>query len=484
MIPSSKSFTSRLVAPIAAICFIAMFFSWTALSDGLLLRGQKQKDYYNLLLDGFLKGQLSMDVEVPEKLLECPNPYDPELRPEGVGLHDATLYRGKYYLYFGPVPTIVFLLPFRLVTHVALPVGAAILFAAILGFAICVFLLEHLRQNRFSGVSTGFALLVYVSFGLCSGVPFLLRRHSLYDLPITSGWLFSVAALASLYAALVSSKNPLRWSGCAGLFLGLAVGSRLTCVATTPILLLLWFAKPSDQKRESKIDRLKPLLAAIVPLVCIAAMLGLYNFLRFGDLLETGQRYQLSGLYETRMQKFSLGNIPRHLGAYFLAEIETSRIFPFVHLKSVPLPWGGDFGFGILIGTPMIWFSVFALIGLFANRNIRFAQNNFRVLCILFTWAFAANCFLMSAYFFMAIRYICDFLPFLAFLGSVGTMFALHAIQTLRRPVRLLISTLVLATLIYSDFMNIGASIDVYRRLPEFNPELFNSLKIFSERFV
>ena len=38
-------------------------------------------DHFNLLSHGFQKGQLSLDLPVPQALLDSKNPYDPALRP-------------------------------------------------------------------------------------------------------------------------------------------------------------------------------------------------------------------------------------------------------------------------------------------------------------------------------------------------------------------------------------------------------------------
>src|SRR3954471_136744 len=91
----------ELLGILAAGLIVLAFDVWTVRSSGDPWHfGRKQNDYYNLLLDGWTSGQLSLKVDVPEALLNLRDPYDPQLRPAGVGLHDASFYRGKYYLYF------------------------------------------------------------------------------------------------------------------------------------------------------------------------------------------------------------------------------------------------------------------------------------------------------------------------------------------------------------------------------------------------
>ena len=116
--------------------WVGGFYIWTARHEGVSWNfGQRQTDYYNLLVDGFLDGHLYMKVEVPEALLTLVDPYNPDTRPPGIALHDASMYRGRYYIYFGAAPVVTLLLPFRVLTGgVALPLPAALLVFTYAGY--------------------------------------------------------------------------------------------------------------------------------------------------------------------------------------------------------------------------------------------------------------------------------------------------------------------------------------------------------------
>src|SRR5690349_9943401 len=77
---------------IALICVVVGWFDvWTVRSSADPWRfGREQKDYYNVLLHGWLHGQLAMQVDVPDALLKLADPYDPRTRPAGLALHDAS----------------------------------------------------------------------------------------------------------------------------------------------------------------------------------------------------------------------------------------------------------------------------------------------------------------------------------------------------------------------------------------------------------
>src|SRR5262249_46036284 len=67
---------------------------------------------YPLLTDAFRAGQTSLRVQPPAALLALPDPFDP-VANASLRLHDASLYHGKYYLYFGPTPALVLFLPYK-----------------------------------------------------------------------------------------------------------------------------------------------------------------------------------------------------------------------------------------------------------------------------------------------------------------------------------------------------------------------------------
>ena len=67
---------------------------------------RREGDYYNLLVDGFRHGHLYLPVKPEPELLALENPYDP-VANAAYRLLDPSLYNGRYYLYFGPVPAVV-----------------------------------------------------------------------------------------------------------------------------------------------------------------------------------------------------------------------------------------------------------------------------------------------------------------------------------------------------------------------------------------
>ena len=115
-----------------ALSAVLWFFHWTVEAN----RGFDDwgdLDYYRLLVRGWKKGHLYIDREPAPELLALADPYDPALNhPYKMG--DVSLYRGKYYLYFGVAPALTLLFPYALLTGREMLMGPAALTFVSLAF--------------------------------------------------------------------------------------------------------------------------------------------------------------------------------------------------------------------------------------------------------------------------------------------------------------------------------------------------------------
>src|SRR5687768_12582189 len=144
----------RIWIALIVLATLAYYF-WTAtLSCGGAppIHGE-ETDHFNLLSRGFKKGHLYLDGEVPEALVNAANPYDPKLRENVRVLHDASYYRGKYYIYFGPAPVVTLLLPFSLLTGRDLPLNYAVWFYCSIGYLALAGSFLFLRRRHYPGTS-------------------------------------------------------------------------------------------------------------------------------------------------------------------------------------------------------------------------------------------------------------------------------------------------------------------------------------------
>jgi hypothetical protein len=400
--------------------------AWTSLEEWSFPRVKgPQNDYYNLLVAGFRKGSLALDVKVPDRLKNAENPWDPSKRPPDVGMHDISYNDGHYYLYFGVVPAVVLFWPFRFLTGNDLPfVYSSILFA--LGsLLVAAWLWLRIVRDNFPRAGLGTKLGGLAAITLAGGQLVLARRTAIWEMPIAAGHYYVICMVASGYVAL-RSKRPWGWLAVSGTCLGLAFGSRPTLAAAgaglaTLVLAVGWQGFPQGRWRSMARRSALAAFSAGVPLAAIIACLFAYNQARFGNPLEFGLNYQLNSNYERVARHFSLSFIRYNFPLYFLKAPQWGRYFPFIHPVTFPLSrpagyYGYEYVYGALIVCPILWWTT-----CLAGCARRVARNP---VLAAFSAMIAATALATSAFLLCfntaAARYTVDFLPWWVWLGALG----------------------------------------------------------------
>ena len=99
--------------------------------------GGDNAQQYAELAKAMADGQLYLEVDPPQWLVDMDNPYDKGAREElqkQTGeeyLFDVAYYEGHYYVYFGVVPVLLFYLPFYLLTGASFPTAIGVLVSCI-----------------------------------------------------------------------------------------------------------------------------------------------------------------------------------------------------------------------------------------------------------------------------------------------------------------------------------------------------------------
>ncbi|MEO6244575.1 MAG: hypothetical protein ABIQ12_03990 [Opitutaceae bacterium] len=420
--PQSNGRKMERVAVFSLCMAIGWFYLWTVRSTGEPWDfGHEQRDYYNRLIDGYLVGQLHMKTAVPEALLKLENPYDPAQRPPGVGLHDASLYRGKYYVYFGAAPMVLLMLPFRVITGMDMPLAVAVLVFVYLGFLASTVVFLAIRRRYFPTAGLGVVLWGVLALGLASATPGLLRRPEMWELPIAGGYCFAMLALGALWQSLHAARGRARWWASAGLCLGLAIASRPTYLfagglLAAPLVWWWWQARRVPWRL---------LLAATLPLAAIGAAMAWHNWARFGDPLQFGQAYQLSFDYESKLPHFATRYVPFTFYAHFFGPAEWTRYFPFISRGDLGVaPEGftvhrGDI-YGLLTHFPIMWLALLAPLALWRrNADERGPLGAWLTAAALL---FAGTGGVMLLFFSALARYQVEFVPAFLLLAGVGLL--------------------------------------------------------------
>lgn len=261
----------RLILPFErpwfALLFSLVFFMLLTSVRGVPWRATSRA-YYNYQADAWLHGQIGLRV-LPEDT------------------QDLTLYQGQYYLYWGPLPSLLMLPAVAVFGLNASDVLQSILFGSV-NAALLALLLRRVSQRGMISLEPWQRGLMVLFFTL--GTP-----HTTLT-PVGKVWFtgqviaFTCILLAYLAAFSLEDGPAFFWTGCAVAAIFLTRQS-----AVLSALFLVWYLL-----RRHWAFRWKRLLGycllALLPVIIAFLFQGWYNFIRFGNPLETGTTHQL--MYE------------------------------------------------------------------------------------------------------------------------------------------------------------------------------------------
>jgi hypothetical protein len=464
------------VSVLLAVTLIAWFFVWTVDPEGnrpvLEATGE---GYYNLLTRGFLKGQTALDRVVEPAMLALKDPYNPAERA-GKGLHDASCYQGRYFIYFGVTPVVVAFAPVRLLTGQFIDERFVIVGFAWAGFLLSVTVLLDVRRRHFAGAPGWVLLLGVLALGLATMVPPLLRRPSIWEVPIAAGYAGFMLTLLCTWRAIRAKRGGWIWLGAASLAMGLTVGARPTylpgaVVLLAPIALRWWVERPNPWRGLAA--------AALGPIIAVGAGLAAYNYVRFGSITEFGQTYQMAGDDIRGLKLFGPGYMAYNFRIYILAAAGLSPFFPFITVIDPPVAPTGQFGiedpYGLLPCLPWVVLAAVALRarpGSGAGHELTFwvagtLAAALATMAVVFCFGGACG------------RYMVDFTPALTLLAGVG---ALALMVRNRGFLRRMSGGLVVVLAVWSASFGLLASFQHNGLLQVEHPKVYRGLALAFNR--
>jgi hypothetical protein len=348
---------------------------WSALLAALVLlvtvvefslvhpNGDYNVTYFDELADAFLAGQTYLLRSPPPDMMALPDPWDPAANarfrePPSIpgqrftGVHDLSLYQGRLYLQWGPVPAII-LIPLRWVAGGDLPMGRLVLVVetiAALCYVAATMKLAHLAGLPRSRLTS---LVTVVAITFCPAWTFILDRIAVYETGVFIAQLFMALALLSIVAAfegrLRHGKGAFGLLAIGSLCLGLVVNCRPNLALLglmVPVVLLVWYR--TAQQRVSWQRCVTAAIALGGPAALLLACVLGYNAWRFGNILESGQDWLLwAGDESITLHKFSylsFGRVVPNIWYYFFSPPSFAPDLPiFVRPKLVePGSWMGS----------------------------------------------------------------------------------------------------------------------------------------------
>lgn len=461
--------------------------------------------FYDPLANGFASGSLSLAEDPDPAILALSNPYDPGERRGVEFPMDYSIYEGKYYLYFGPVPAIplVILKLFGFGT-----IGDQYLvFAGVLGLFLFQSLLIVWINNRFFPTLPGWIIPICIFFaGLIAPLGRLLTDGRVYETAIAWGACFFLGGFYFLVTALDEQDRSAWRFVAAGACLAIAVGSRITEVLPVGIvsLMLLYFAIRTYTQTRSFSKASYPLAMVGLPLALGIAILGWYNWARFGNVFETGISYQMTtpNLQKYRDVLYSPLYILPNTYNYVAAPPEVSREFPFLksirgkgHLRfpkiKLPRVYYTRSMTGILYTTPFVLLAGLSVFALPFMKNKKDessanAQDNFLLRWIIVTLfgSFLIAFLLNLSFFWVETRYFLDFTPPLILLSIIGFWLAYRSLARwplLSKSFLAIGIVLMMVSVLVSNLVLFSNQATVYR---DKFPEMWNFLSDISSKII
>jgi hypothetical protein len=434
---------------------------------------------YNLLTDAYLQGQLSLLIAPDPRLLQLSDPYDPNQNGAIGHLHDMSLYKGKYYVYFGPAAAVTLFLPFRLLLGIPLPDRLAACFFGTAAFiAACLFLKTALA--RFCPRTPRF-----IFYGLCYALgfsnifPSVLRRPQFYEIAITSGQCFLIWGLYLLLRASLDEKQSTLRLALGGASLGMAVLARPSLLFGGLALVWTFLLKDDIGLKEKQ----RRFLIAAAPYAAMLILVGIHNYLRFDSPFQFGIRYQLADLNSSKVQFFSAGRLFGNAFLYSLYPPKISATFPYLGLFLPSLkPEANYILFEPIAG--LFWLSPLCLALLLLPVLVVGKQNG-AAKCGLLAFigvltVIGAILFLLDASLMATVRYLADFASLFFITAAITGLRTAEMISSpvlKRGAIGIIVSLAVLGIVIGFP---IGL-VSQYSSLKDSAPGQFESLKRLSQ---
>lgn len=484
---------------------IVLFAYFWYVTNGTLTTWTPYSSYFNRLGSAFSAGQLHLLEQPPEELLALDNPYNFYNRQEIKGyLWDAVLYQGKYYFYWGAVPGLLvwavkwFAGPEVIVEdqHLILAFNAGL-------NLIIALLLVRLRKAFYPSVPAWTLLPLVLLAGLAVPVLWLISSPNVYEVAIAGGQFFLFLGLYAAVRYITREDGGPGWLLAAGFAWGAAVNCRYNLAVAVIFfsLLLVWRAL---RQKDSPAVVLARLAWLGVPLLLWVAAMGWYNFARFGSVLETGHRYQLTGamLTEDYNTTFSLTYLLPNAYSYLARPLEwSSSGFPFIrasYVTDTTWPWWirlpdhyqyWEQVSGVLTSIPALLAVLFPALGMTRAAWLWINERSEpkpivpgeRWMWILL--AGGAVCLIapLLMYTYSAMRYLADVVPLLVVLAAMGywkIWMGLRGRSFWRGTLSLIFLVLTVVSIIMSLMANFTNG---EKRFEANNPALYYQMERFFE---
>lgn len=277
------------------------------------------------------RGEVFLAAKAPEGMADMEDPYDAVLRRSLYGeesdvgdMSDTGFYKGRYFVYFGIAPIIIFYVPFYMITGTHIATRTVVFILCALNAMAVLFLLYELCKKYFKELPFVLYLMSSVLFTFGAGQLFLTRSPDFYSVPIHFALTCTLAGLGCFIKALniiedsVVTKIGAEMSGnsnnvvreesklpgkvnaavtalyaVGALFMALTAASRPQFLIASFLTIVLFWNEVFKSRRLLSLKSIGKTVAFVLPYVLVAAGIMYYNYIRFGNVFDFGANYNL-----------------------------------------------------------------------------------------------------------------------------------------------------------------------------------------------
>lgn len=291
---------------------------------GLIKFGHKHLDlephlnYFRDLADAFLHGKLGL------------------INPKTIG--DLVLFDGNYYLYWPPVPTLIYV-PLVALFGTQLPDALISSLFGMINVWLVMRICNHLSEKYSLELNAKHIIWIGIFWGLGTVHFYMSKEGTIW---YVSQIMAQTFLLASVFSLLSENRYKLLISG---IFYALAVYTRNHLIFSIIFLFFLYF----PLKKAIKIPKIfKDGLLFILPFLICTCLNFWYNYARFGNIIENGiQFHNMAPYFKENYELYGYFSWHYFPHNFFIEVIH----FPTLLLHTPFIKHEAE-GFGFIWGSP------------------------------------------------------------------------------------------------------------------------------------
>ena len=367
-IPYTKKNKLQLLV-IIYVTLLAIWLVYWITDTSLIKTEDKTNDYITPYMgqavDMVLDGKVYLEQEPSKELMNLSNPYDNTLRnAENVDyVWDMAYYNGKYYVYFGILPVLTVMAPYKFITGDYMELNTVVFIFATLTIIFIMKSIMLIFRRWFKDVPFKFLILFFVAVISGGIIMWICRRPITYEVAIISGYYLVIQGIFFILKTIEKQKVNYIYMCLACLSLALAVACRpnllIASLLIVPVLLKIFINNIKNRE-----NILKNILVVAIPYGIVGISLMLYNYVRFDNIFEFGAQYQIT-VNDMRNLGNRIMTIPIGLMSYLFKIPTIISQFPFAQISYDTITfygyyWSSAMAGGIFILSP-ICFALFLI---------------------------------------------------------------------------------------------------------------------------